>query len=265
LVYLAERASQQPELTLVVRSVDGTERLVLVESLRRFGGHAFQLHWSPDGRFLLAQGRTEQGVQGIYRIDPRTGHVTPIVQAPAGAPFEWPVWCSDGRIICTRWAPWTNVVVALHPERGLEQVLHEVRPPMAIAHLSVSPDGTRLAFVAWDASTGRTSVNVSSSEGEEARELIELPAQALGYEQPVTQLAWTPESRSILCASSSPDRRLEVFEISLEGGTVRHLGLTMEGVLPWGLSIHPDRSRLAFVAGLPPTMEVWSVPALIPG
>ena len=78
--------------------------------------HAFQLHWSPDGRSLLAQGRSPKdsgpGGKAFYRIDAHTGEITPILMHLFGLPsnnpevtqseMEWPVWSFDGEAIFYR-------------------------------------------------------------------------------------------------------------------------------------------------------------------
>lgn len=246
------------ELELVVLSANGdVERAVRVNSLVRFGGHALQPHWSPDGRSMLVQGRNEEGAQGIFLVDVETGECTPIALADRDAFLEWPVWCSDGSVIFTRWAPWTNVVVARDPEKGTEVVLYEASPPKALNHLSVSPDGRQLALIAWDPTAGHLGLYVMRTEPSEPRHLIDLPSQALtNYEQPLVQLAWASDSNNIVYPTSTGGS-LGLFVISTDGGKPRSLGQAMEGTLPFGISIQPGERRLALVAGVPITTQVW--------
>ena len=38
----------------------------------------------------------------------------------------------------------------------------------------------------------------------------------------------------------------------------------MEGLLPYGLSVHPDGRRIAFTAGTPVRSEVWVMENFLP-
>jgi Tol biopolymer transport system component len=82
-------------------NTDEERELSLSSNLRfdnaaRFG----RIHWSPDGRFLLARAADEQQHQGIYRIDVQTGAVASIVREEhgQGAP-AYGVWSADGKAI----------------------------------------------------------------------------------------------------------------------------------------------------------------------
>ena len=118
LAYAFDAGSEFDSRVLGIRSIRTGEERRLQLTMPRV--HAFQLHWSPDGRSLLAQGRlsppTLPGVQAFYRIDAQTGEITPIVirslELPSNNPevtqggMEWPVWSSDGKAIFYR--RWDN-------------------------------------------------------------------------------------------------------------------------------------------------------------
>ncbi len=58
--------------------------------------------------------------------------------------------------------------------------------------------------------------------------------------------------------------RLEVWQFSAEGGEPQYLGLAMEGLLLYGLSIHPDGQRIAFTAGRGLGSQTWVMKNVLP-
>ncbi len=272
LAYVLGHGYELYSFVLGVRSfVPEAERRLRLK-MTRFGSHAFEPHWSPDGGFLLAQGRDRkgpQGRQGLYRINAQSGEV--VLAVPRGREegglLEWPVWRPDGKVIFTRWKRWPGRTIVIRDlESGREEELYEVAPPVGIARLAVSPDGQRLAFVQWDSKTGMAALVVMPLSGREAREIVKLPPQELTYSQPLFALAWTPDSRHIIYAPTmaGQNSKFELWRISAEGGEPQSLGVTMKG-LPYGINVHPDGHRIAFTAGTPPRAEVWALENFLPG
>ena len=75
-----------------------------------------------------------------------------------------------------------------------------------------------------------------------------------------------PDSRHIMYARSvsGEKRKFELWRISAEGGEPQNLGLVMEGLSPYGLSVHPDGRRIAFTAGTERRAEVWVLKDFLP-
>ena len=270
LAYLLQRGlTGLRSLVLVIRSLEtGRDREVSL-NLGRFGGHAFQPHWSPDGRYLLIQGRDDDLVQGIYRIEAESGAVGPIVQSATPCPMdclEWPVWSPDGRVLFNRWA--ARSIVAHDITTGEEKAIYPNLPGGGrVSHLAASPDGKRLAFVMWDRQTRKNLLKVMPSSGGEAVDVVELPDPAsISAGQAAVQLAWTPDTRHIIygVGTAGPKPKLDFWRISMQGGAPEHLGLSLEGSLPYGLSVHPDSSQIAFTAGTPRRSEVWVLKDFLP-
>ena len=259
-------------LALGIRSLaTGEERLFPLE-LSRFGGHAFEPHWAPDGRAVLALGRAENR-QGIFRIDAGTGHVAPILAGPATR-VEWPAWSRDGRLIVARdirdidGLP--RIIVVRELDTGRERELVRYAEAL-VSHLTVSPDSRQVAFV-WAewlgfGNPGTTGLRVIPTSGGEARELLELPPPQMAGPTPLLGLSWTPDSRHLLYATSraGAEPKMELWRIPAAGGQPESLGLVMEGLAPYGLSVHPDGERVAFTAGKlarrPPgwSTELWAL------
>ncbi len=251
---------------LVVRSVESGKERRLRLNIRRSG--VFQPHWSPDGRFLLAQAEDHTGGRGVYRIDARTGEVTPIVQSPRCC-IEWPVWAHDGKVIFTRATGLEPQSIVMRDlESGREEKLYRVVSPVSVSHLAASPDGQWLAFVWSGTEKGPTALKVMPAAGGEPRELVELPEpRRYTFGTPVFELAWTPDSRHIIYALSiaGQEQEFEFWRISLEGGQPQRLGPAMEGLWPFGLSVHPDGRQIAFTAGPPRLSDpIWVLENFLP-
>ncbi len=239
--------------------------------------HQFQPHWSPDGRFLVAQGwdreysgPNPEGRRGVFQIDSLTGEVTPIVRRLSTADFaEWPVWLSNTKVILTRWVSdgvkRNRSIVTQDLETGAEKELYRAASPARVSHLAVSRDGRWVAFLEYERGAGKAALKIVSASGGEARELVKLSALA-DYWMPLFALAWTPDSKHIIYAPSTAGEkpRFELWRISAEGGEPQNLGLAMEGLLPYGLSVHPDGRRIAFTAGTPVRSEVWVLKDFLP-
>lgn len=273
LAYAWGRGTASEPFILGIRSAKtGEERRLRLDGLIRHGGHGFDPRWSPDGRFILADARERDYAgplmdsQGLYRIDVQTGSFTPLVQTTAAiAGIDSPVWSPDGRAIFERRPP--PRIVTRDLETGEEKELYRAVPPAQVHHwptsnLAVSPNGQRLAFVWTDAKNVErtTALMVLSTAGGEPRELLRAQAP-----EGISVPAWTPDSRHIIYARSvvGEKRKFELWRISAEGGEPQKLGLVMEGLEPFGLSVHPDGKRIAFTAGTE-REEVWVLKDFLP-
>ena len=58
---------------------------------------------------------------------------------------------------------------------------------------------------------------------------------------------------------------IRTVAVSAEGGELQPLGLAMEGLLLYGLSVHPDGRRIAFTAGQDFGSQTWVMENLLPG
>jgi Tol biopolymer transport system component len=77
-------------------------------------------------------------------------------------------------------------------------------------------------------------------------------------------MAWAPDSRHLIYASTRRgDKRIELKRVSIDGGLPEDLGLALEGVWPYGMSVHPDGRRIVFSAGSPTREELWVLPEVV--
>jgi Tol biopolymer transport system component len=259
---------------LGIRTLETGEDVRLRLEMERLGGHAFEPHWSPDGQTLLGSGR-----RGIRHIDARSGEVTILVGSGGGCPgggdcFEWPVWASDGRVLFTRFdngVPRRIFVRNLASDRGEE--LYRVAAPVAVSQLTVSPDALRLAFVRSDTDSGISALMVVPTvAGGEPQELVVLPPPQ--GEVPfdvrrgvILRPTWSPDGHYVLFGTIKITQEswgFELWRIPSDGGARESLGLVMEGLRPYGLSVHPDGRSIAITAGTPRRQETWVLDLLPP-
>ena len=251
---------------LGIRSLETGEEFRHVLNMRRLGGHAFQPQWSPDGEALFGSGR-----RGIVQIDVNSGETKVLVECESC--IEWPVWSSDGKAIFTSFtedAPRSIVVRDL--ETGRENEIHRVEPPAAVSQLSVSPNGQRLAFVWSEMATGTSALKViATTVGGEPRELVRVPRPKgdVAFDPrwgAILRPAWSPDGRYVLFARIGAGRQgqgFELWRVSSGGGEPQSLGLVMEGLRPYGLSVHRDGRRIAFTAGTATRTETWVMKGLL--
>ncbi len=210
--------------------------------------------------------------QGLYRIDVQTGSVTALVRRSANCDrrcaLESPLWSPDGRVIFTR----SGSIVTRDLETGEEKEIYRaVRPAFVSRGTSgsaISPDGQRLAFVQVggdaglkDADAGITTLNVIPTAGGEARELLRARAPEV-----ISVPAWMPDSRQLIFARSVVGEKpqFKLWRVAAGGGEPQSLGLTMQGLQPDGLSVHPDGRRIAFTAGKLHQSEIWALKSFPP-
>jgi len=261
--------------------------------------HAFQPHWAPDGGSLLAQGRNLQlgGLaQGFYRIDVQTGDLRPLLVNEAGqtaGTAEWPVWSSDAKTMFYRRADPRRrgqSLVVRDVDSGRERELYSRDLPAAgelpttvvtsptvqsfrkfgyagASRLAISPDGQQLAFV-WTeqdgAGQGPSSAVLTvipTANGGEPRELVRVDAL-----ERIFPPAWMPDGDLLFGRGRVEGQgpRFELWKASTAGGEPERLGLSMEGSVLYGLSVHPNGRRVAFTAGHFGSLETWVLNNLLP-
>lgn len=243
----------------------GKERRLQLNEIERVGDHAFQPHWSPDGRELLVSAMDRKGHQGLYRIDGQTGEVNPTVQTD---PPDWwmtAVWSPDGKVIYGRRNKADRSIVARDVNTGQEKELSSIPSPTRELFLGVSPNGRQVAFAWRDSKENTSTLKVMPATGGEPRELFKLQEP-----QQISALAWTPDSDYIIYAISTAgdkpwtETKFELWRIAADGGEPHDLGLTMGGVRAHSLSVHPDGRRIVFTAGTPRRPEVWVLRDFLP-
>jgi Tol biopolymer transport system component len=232
--------------------------------------NAYRLHWSPDGRFLLATVRAG-GRGGLYRIDVQSGKVAPIEGLD---PWYRPhgVWSLDGNAIFYSYrdaeskTPEPNAIRLRDLETGRETEVYRSASGVHYSdagpnNLALSADGRWLAFgLGSDVRSGV--LMVMPAAGGEPRELLRLrDGQGL-----LKGIEWAPDGRHLLFTKGPggfiiPGFTEELWRISVDGGEPQKVGLATQD--RGTLAIHPDGRQIAFTAG-GPKREVWVMENLLP-
>ena len=214
-----------------------------------------RLRWSPDGRFILVNGRDHNFRGGLYRIDVETGEAQAIVHSEPlrGYPRQ-SGWLGDGSAVL--YVHVGGPILRRDLASGQEQEIYR-----GVNTFDLSPDGRWLALGSWDAVKKTAVLKIAPASGGEAREILRLP-------EPGTfsrTLTWTRDSRYILFtqeARAGPQAIAELWRVPAEGGEPQRLGLAMEHLRE--VRVHPDGQRLAFVGGRD-KYEVWVMENFLPG
>jgi Tol biopolymer transport system component len=248
-------------LTLAIRSdKTGKERLIVLDKLMRHGGHSFEPQWSPDGKYIISDGRLRDyygpgmDSQGLYEIDLNSGTYKPIKTSSTicGLDCYWtPLWLKDGELLFGQRLTATLFLKDL--KTGIENEIYHQADSAVIrtwptSCLAVSPDGKQIAFISAQRVDEKwiNKLMLLSISGGQPKELL----TASGGQQ-LSVPAWMPDSHNIIFALSkdAENNSFELVTINIDSKKTKNLGLAMDGVVPYSLSVHPDGKRIAFTAG----------------
>jgi Tol biopolymer transport system component len=215
--------------------------------------------WSPDGRFLLLQGRDDKGRAGFFRVDIETGEAALAVREKAPGYLQFASWAPDGKSVyyLSTSPEVDNRLFRRDLQSGKDYDLGR-----STSNYAVSPDGRRLVIRIGDAAEKATSLAIVPVEGGEPRELLRIraPESLPSW----SGLAWTPDGKHILYTLSRDENREQPFElwrIPSEGGTPQKTGIAMKQLRE--LRVHPDGKTIVFGAGLN-TFEIWVMENFLP-
>lgn len=215
--------------------------------------------WSPDGSFLLVDGKDKKGRQGIYRIDAQNGEAAPLV---LGEPGQWDVGAMglspSGRtlyIIHRTDIKSKGAVLLTHDMQSGQE--REILRRDGVGGVAVSPDGRLLAVTGFDRSTKSGSLLLVPAEGGEPRELLRLSDS--GPETLGRFVGWLPDGKFLLFRKG-PGVARETWRIPVEGGAPAKYGAEWTVGPP---TINPDGRQVAFPMG-ERKLEIWAMENFLP-
>jgi Tol biopolymer transport system component len=248
---------------LAIRSLDTGETRELRPNLVYFD----QVSWAPDGRAFVTGGTDPKGRNGIFRIDARTGDVTPIAQLPLGFERSFPQWSPSGNHIYYR-VPLNEDAInedVAFIERTMASGAEREVARGALGAISLSPDGRWIAAQKTDPATKSEALVLIPIGGGKTRELL----RARQPERIVNQLSgipWTPDSRNVLLRRRRTAGSVELWLVSIADAPPRKLDVD---VTQWAtgnrgfISLSPDGRQIAFLTGQT-NAEVWVLENVLP-
>jgi Tol biopolymer transport system component len=244
LAYVSNRTPGEGDLpVLSILTVETDARQDLFPRLT----YISRLRWSPDGRWLLANGRDERGRGGLYRIEAKSGDVSPVVQSKNQSFPRQAAWAPDGRTVYYG----TGRILARDVATGEEkEILSEA------SDFALSPDGRFLAVPRDDRASRSSILEIAAVEGGQPRELVRIPGSGAFAHA----LAWSADGRFLFFTRNRGEKR-ELWRIAVETGKSEKLGISMEGLSE--VRPHPDGRQIAFAAGQF-RAEIWTMENLLP-
>ena len=208
-----------------------------------------QPEWSPDGRHFLVRAVDSQGRWGLHTVDAQTGEVTTLVRG--GVFWANHAWSPDGKAIFYQQGQ--RRLLRRDYSSGEEKLLTPDQAWDFGRTLAVSPDGSTLAYTAYERKKKSVVLKLMPAGGGEARELLRIPE-----EESIRAggLVWMRDGKRILFIKKS-----DLWAIPAEGGEPHKLNLAMKGLAQ--LRFHPDGRQVAFQAG-GWSNEVWVLENFLP-
>lgn len=252
-------SASHPLFTIVIRSLESGRERIVIPKLKGVAP-IFGVSWSADGRSLYVTGDNGKGLGGIFRIDAQTGDASILFKPTPQLSFEHTEELAQGNIFVVHQSEGgkkTHQLVVHNLKSGQERVLFQVAEPAGIGGFAVSPDGRQVAFTTGGEPGGVSDLRVVPMAGGDTRVLFHLKSpEALAG---MGSLAWTRDGKYIVFGKGTTlwtQRKVELYEISAQGGEPRDLGLSMPAIQR--LHIHPDGHRLLFESD-GHSAEVWVI------
>ncbi len=249
-------------LVLCIQALDTGKEREIATDLNSVGRGT----WSPDGRFLLVDAKDKEDHKGIYLINVQTGETNSIIQVNPGINLRFTTWSKDGKkIFYNHLNRRTRIyrILMYDLEKKTEKELYQWKNADP-RFLTLSPDGSTLAFslITWAPVT--QTLNAISVSGGEPQELLRIESRI--KETIHGGLAWTIDGKGLLFAKADVSNKnareikSELWMLSLEERKSRFMGVETTRI--GGLSLHPDGRQVAFKSGSR-TLEIWVMENLL--
>jgi len=217
--------------------------------------------WSPDGKYILTQARTQDTLQGFFLVDVNTAESIPVYvkkkdfynhsPIPIG---HFPTFSTDGSDIFYLRED-KKTIVRRNLESEKESVIHVSEE--AILQYQVSPDESKIAIGYW--TCGRNALHVVPTTGGDIKQIMEEMEGEFLY-----ILNWTKDSRYIIFEKG---KYLDVgshliYRVLAAGGEPEQIFVT-KNLYSKGevmdMDIHPDGKQVVLGMFVGKGTEVWTL------
>jgi Tol biopolymer transport system component len=199
--------------------------------------------WVEHGAAIMALGKSRDGTEGQFRIDPATGKARLFMTfKDLESGFEG-VWSADGKTQFNRYRDFRRGIFRLNTQTLERRVLY-VPPPevdLGTENLALSPDGRTLAFHARNDGAQTAALMLLPVDGGEARTLLTIKRPEVFL---LGSFTWTPDSRRIL-AARTPGANSEIWQVPVDGGLPSKIEFPGGRVIV--LRLNPDGKTIAFM------------------
>ena len=207
---IAFASNRDGNVEIYVMDADGRNLRRLTNSA---SAHDHNPSWSPDGSKIAFASIVNYTKYQIYLINADGTNLRRLTDLPTGA--NYPCWLSGGTkiLFTTIKGKFEFETEAYIIDADGRDPPRRIGGPVAIAPISCSPDGTRIAFSSW---SGKDfNIDLMSVEGTYDRRLTTRP-------EGDTHPSWSPDGSKIAFASRR-NRTSEIYVIDTDGTNLRSL------------------------------------------
>lgn len=224
-----------------------------------------QHRWSPDGKFLLVHGATDESkLQGFFGVDINTGEITSILvkdrepknsSQPIGF---FPILSGNGQDIVYISAD-KKAIITRNIDTKKEKKIYAGEDE--ILYYNISPNDTQIVF-GYQFENKSILYSIPTSGGEK-RILIETQESIKPY-----LTAWTPDNKYLLfgIGPNGSYEPHEILRIPVNGGNPERV-LLLDDLFSQGtvryLEVHPDGQQVIMDAAIGQGSEIWVMENLL--
>jgi Tol biopolymer transport system component len=245
--------SYRPRPTLVIKTLKTGEERVVATTMAIASIYFRGPQWFPDGRSVLVDAHENDRPNTIhYRVDVATGRVEEILRGTPGFLFTP---APAGNVIYSKEADRDRLVRHDLATGRSEEVVSSVRA----GSFSVSPDGRRIAYLAWPPGPERY-IAIIPANGGQPREIY----RGVGGRGPsnFNTLEWSPDQKYVLFVEEEGDGSA-IWRVPVAGGAAERIGVTMNARIKAPF-VHPDGKSMFFTAVEADNNEVWALENFLP-
>lgn len=257
LAYLSRWGTEnfsQESRAVTIRDLETGKENIIVPKL----AYLERIRWSPDGKWLLAQGSDGKSRVGLFQVDAQSGETTPVVRERSTnfRGFEGD-WSRDGQAVFYVYQDPADEfsIRRLEIASYEEKTLHKSSGKFPIHDLALSPDGQTLAFATKDALLDQAEVLlVIPVEGGTPRQLLRARNAGL------TGIEWLPDGSALLVGAPGKPTP-SIWKIAFEGGSPEQLPIRIKHSGRFRLD--PQGRSIAFASGGVQS-EIWVMKDFLP-